>query len=160
MAVLQRQNPIPAKEKQNPNEDCIKQKFKTLDQKVETLRQLINLQIVAPEMPDLAITAIIFQRNRNLNFAVSRKKISHVKQEIKLLMINPGPKSAGLCKEKPVGVGWFSLELPQTPTNILHPKISCTSQATINKESNSAARSQEIMEIPTIISETLTTLKP
>ena len=75
-------------------------------------------------------------------------------------MINPGPKSARLCKEKPVGVGWFSLELPQTPTNILHLKISCTSQATISKEGKNAARFQEIMEIPAIISETLAALKP
>ena len=58
------------------------------------------------------------------------------------------------------GVGWFSRELPLTPVNLLQEESSAQLRTTISKEGKNAARSQKVMEIPAIISETLTTLKP
>jgi len=58
------------------------------------------------------------------------------------------------------GVGWFSRELPQTPTTFLQLGFSAQLKTTISKEGKNAARSQKVMEIPVITSETLTTLKP
>ena len=75
-------------------------------------------------------------------------------------MINPGNNQLGSAQKVLAGVGWFSRELPRTPTKFPSKMLSCTSQATISKEREKAARSQEIMEIPAIISETLAALKP
>ena len=61
----------------------------------------------------------VFRNIRKLDFCCEQKENLSCKTGDKLRIINPRPKSAGLCKEEPVGVGWFSLELPQTPTNIL-----------------------------------------
>jgi len=59
-----------------------------------------------------------------------------------------------------VGVGWFSQELPRTPTKSLQKMFSAQLKTTISKEGKNAARSQEVMEIPAITSETLTAPKP
>ena len=58
------------------------------------------------------------------------------------------------------GVGWFSRELPRTPTKFPSMMFSAQLKTTVNKEGKNAARSQEVMEIPVITSETLTTPKP
>ena len=58
------------------------------------------------------------------------------------------------------GVGWFSRELPRTPTNFLQKGFSAQLRTTISKEGKNAARSQTVMEIPAITSETLTAPKP
>lgn len=59
-----------------------------------------------------------------------------------------------------VGVGWFSRELPRTPTNFLQKMFSAQLKTTVNKEGKNTARSQKVMEIPAITSKTLTALKP
>ena len=58
------------------------------------------------------------------------------------------------------GVGWFSRELPRTPTKFLQKMFSAQLKTTVNKEGKNAARSQTVMEIPAITSETLTAPKP
>ena len=75
-------------------------------------------------------------------------------------MINPRSKLAGLRKKMFAGVGWFSRELPRTPTNFLQKGFSAQLRTTISKEGKNAARSQTVMEIPAITSETLTAPKP
>ena len=63
-------------------------------------------------------------------------------------------------KKKLAGVGWFSRELPRTPTKFLQKMFSAQLKTTISKEGKNAARSQEVMEIPAITLETLTAPKP
>ena len=58
------------------------------------------------------------------------------------------------------GVGWFSRELPRTPRNFLQKIFSAQLKTTVNKEGKNVARSQTVMEIPAITSETLTAPKP
>ena len=72
----------------------------------------------------------------------------------------PRIKSNWAQQKMLVGVGWFSRELPRTPTNFLQKMFSAQLKTTISKEGKNAARSQEVMEIPAIISETLTAPKP
>ena len=58
------------------------------------------------------------------------------------------------------GVGWFSRELPRTPTKFPSMMFSAQLKTTVNKEGKNATRSQTVMEIPAITSETPSTLKP
>ena len=87
------------------------------------------------------------------------QKISHADQKIKL-NDRPRIKSNWAQQKMLAGVGWFSRELPLTPTIVLQKMFSAQLKTTISKEGKNAARSQTVMEIPAITSETLTAPKP
>ena len=75
-------------------------------------------------------------------------------------MINPGNNQLGSAQKSQWESAGSAQNFPKRPQISFTKKFPCTSQATISTERKSAARSQEIMEIPAIISETLATLKP
>ena len=86
-------------------------------------------------------------------------EISHAIQKTDLNN-KPRIKTSWALQEMLVGVGWFSRELPLTPTNLLQQDIPTQLTLTINKERKNSTRSPNAIEIPAITLETLTPFKP
>ena len=75
-------------------------------------------------------------------------------------MIDPGSNPTGLSKKFLRELAGSAENFPKCPPNLPQKGFSAQLRATVSKEENNAARSQKLMEIPAITSETLTTLKP
>ena len=86
-----------------------------------------------------------------------RKSLMQIKNK---LNDRPRIKSNWAQQKMLAGVGWFSRELSRTPTKFLQKMFSAQLKTTVNKEGKNVARSQTVMEIPAITSETLTAPKP
>ena len=75
-------------------------------------------------------------------------------------MIDPGSNPTGLSKKCLWELAGSAENFPKCPQIFFDKGFLHSSETTISKEGKNAVRSQKVMEIPTITSETLTTLKP